>query len=72
MAEIPQPKLTIPELVRSSPVPVADSTVRRGVRDGRLPAEMILGKYRIAPADFENFLRAAPRPAAPIAMKAAR
>lgn len=61
MADTPRPKLTIPELVRSSPVPVADSTIRRGVRDGRLPAELILGKYRISPADFENFLHAAPR-----------
>ena len=61
MADTPRPKLTIPELVRSSPVPVADSTIRRAVREQRLAAELILGKYRIAPADFDNFLRGAPR-----------
>jgi excisionase family DNA binding protein len=52
-----RPKLTIPELVRSSPVPVADSTIRRAVREKRLPAEFIFGKYRIAADDFQKFLR---------------
>lgn len=54
-------KLTIPELVRSSPVPVADSTIRRAVRDQRLPAELIPGKYRISPEDVQKFLRGEPR-----------
>jgi hypothetical protein len=53
-------KLTISELVRSSPVPVSDSCIRHAVRTQRLPADLILGKYRIAPEDFEKFLRGAP------------
>jgi hypothetical protein len=47
-------------LIRSSPVPVSDCTIRLAVREQRLPAEMILGKYRIAPEDFQKFLRAVP------------
>lgn len=53
-------KFTIPELVRTSPVPVADSTIRRAVREKRLPAEFIFGKYRIAADDFQKFLRGEP------------
>jgi hypothetical protein len=58
-------KVTIPQLVRSSPVPVSDSTIRLAVREQRLPAEMILGKYRIAPADYLDFLHGVPRTSRP-------
>lgn len=48
--------LTIPDIVRT--YPVSDSAIRRAILEERLPAEKILGKYRIAPEDVERFLRA--------------
>jgi len=53
-------KRTIPQLVRESPVPVADSTIRRAVREQRLPAERVLGKYRVDMSDFVKWLRGEP------------
>lgn len=32
---------------------VSDSTVRRRIKDGRLPAKLIAGEYRIRPADVD-------------------
>lgn len=52
--------LTIPEIIRTSPVPVSDKTLRRAILDGRLPAFFILGKYRVTTEDLDRFLKAAP------------
>lgn len=47
--------ITIPEVLRR--YPVSSTTIRRAIREGRLPAERILNKYRIFPEDVEKFLR---------------
>lgn len=52
--------LTIPEVVKASPVPISESTLRRAVREQRLPAQLVFGKYRIAEEDFNRFLHGKP------------
>lgn len=52
-------KLTIPEALRSRPAGerVSDTTIRRAIREGRLPAERFLNRYLIDEEDLEFFLR---------------
>lgn len=50
-------KLTIPELMRASPRPISENTIRRGIKEGRLPAERFLNRFLIDPEDFEAFCR---------------
>jgi excisionase family DNA binding protein len=52
-------KLTIPEALRSRPAGerVSDTTLRRAIREGRLPAERILNRYVIDEDDLHRFLR---------------
>lgn len=47
---------TITEVVRQSPITVSECAVRRAIRDGRLPAKLVFGKWRINPADFADYM----------------
>lgn len=48
--------LTIPELLRRSPVPRSESAVKRAIKSGRLKAQLVDGKYRVRPVDFAAYL----------------
>jgi excisionase family DNA binding protein len=52
-------RLTIPEAVATRPPDerVSDSTLRRAIREGRLPATRILNRYTISEGDLRRFLR---------------
>lgn len=49
--------LTIPEA--AARLGVSQDTIRRAIKDGRLPAVTIAGRYRIAPADLHRLVKAA-------------
>ena len=51
--------LTIPEIARTAPFPVSERTIRRAILDGRLPAALFLGKYRVPAADVAKFFSGA-------------
>lgn len=46
--------LTVEEIARQ--LRVSQDTVRRWIRDGRLPAIDLIGQYRIRREDYEKFL----------------
>lgn len=50
-----QPYLTVKEVAKLLNIPI--SGVQRLIREKRLPAHLIGRTYRIAPQDFENYLR---------------
>jgi excisionase family DNA binding protein len=47
--------LTVEEIAQD--LRVSEATIRRWIRDGKLPALDLIGQYRIRRADYEEFLR---------------